>query len=224
MNTIRAVDPSDRPPFVETWFDIRNQTEGNLEHLVMSSLSRIIDLSRQAVEQIAYSYRGFRVGCAVLALDEPGKRMGIYFGGNFTPYKGAEWNCAEKRALPTVEARGFNKILAIAVSGPQQIDESGVKSPTLHPCHKCRNMLKHSHLTDPNTLITTVTPEGSAHEIHSLESLLKLHETGQEQPFPSYPPLLPIYWNEILTYDHQVDVEDMQRLALIARMANPPLK
>jgi len=217
--------PADRPRFTEGWYDLsRFRDEVDINYLAVQSLCRIVDLSQQAVEQLGHSHRGFKVGAAAYVLDEPGKRTGVYFGGNFTPYKGAPWNCAEKRALETIRARGFTKVLAIAVSGPPQIDISGVESPTLHPCHKCRAMFDGSKLTSADMLIATATPTGDAHELFTLGSLLKLHETKQEQPFPCNHVLLPHYWNQVLSYDAETERAELETLALMAKAANPTLR
>lgn len=225
MSGLDIVRPGDRPRFVEGWRDLRNlPPEFDMEYLTIQSLCRIIDLSQQAVDMLAESYRGFKVGAAVLALDEPGMRTGIYFGGNLTPYEGADWNCAEKRALETVESRGFNRALAIAVSGQPQVDVSGVESPTLHPCYKCRDMFEQSGLVLPDTLIATSTPSGDAYELHTLASLIKRHAEKKEQPFPGYHNLLPFYWNQILTYDAEDERADMERLDKIALITNPPIR
>ena len=224
MSSPNALGPADRPRFVEGWHDI-GRFNGNVDikYLTVQSLCRIVDLSRQAAEELGESHRDFKVGTAAYVLDEPGQRVGVYFGGNFTPYEGAPWNCAEKRAMGTIQARGFNRVLAVAVSGPPQVDNSGVESPTLHPCDKCRAMFEQSELTAPDMLVATSTPDGSAHELHTLESLLKRHETGQEQPFPDYHFLLPHYWDQLLAYDAEDEKADLARLDLIAKAANPRL-
>lgn len=209
--------PGDRPSFIEGWYDLNSPVEIDADYLTVQSLCRVIDLSQQAIEQLGISYRGFKVGCAILALDELGHRSGIYFGGNFTPYQGAQWNCAEKRALSKIEERGFNKVLAIAVSGPPQTDVSGVESPTLHPCHRCRAMFAQSELIQPETLVATSTPDGSAHELFTQESLERLHATHEPQSFPDTHRLLPFYWDQAINYDQSEERLEMARLDLIAK-------
>jgi cytidine deaminase len=210
----------DRPNFIEGWFDLRRPVNiTDADYLAVQSLCRITNLANQAVEQLGHSYRGFKVGAAVLALDEPGRRAGIYFGGNYTPYEGAEWNCAEKRAFEVVHKRGFNRILALAVSGPPQIDVSGVESPTLHPCDKCREMMRESELTEPNTLVATANLDQTAHELFTVDSLIRRHETKQPQAFPSYHLLLPYYWQQVLEFDPQEEKDELAILEEIRKMA-----
>lgn len=224
MSSPDALRPGDRPRFIEEWHNL-NQLPCSIDitYLTVQSLCRIVDLSQQAVERLGTSYREFKVGCAVLAFDEPSMRTGIYLGGNFTPYEGAEWNCAEKRALQRVENYGFSEVLALAVSGPPQVDVSGVEFPTLHPCHKCRAMLEQSSLVQSDTLIATSTPSGDAYELFTRNSLIERHTTRQEQPFPDHHFMLPFYWDQILTFDAEAEKDEMARLDKIARITNPRL-
>jgi len=204
---------------MEGWFDVDALAQrAGIPNLVVQSLCRILDLSHQAIEQLGQSYRGYKVGAAVLAHDEFGGRLGIYFGGNYTPYKGATWNCAEKRALEVVQKRGFNRVLAVAISGPApHVDEiSGVESPTRHPCSKCRGMLSESPLIAPDTLIATSNLTEDAYELHTAESILQLHETGEPQDFPDYDRLLPIYWLQILRYNPAAERAELAILHKIA--------
>jgi cytidine deaminase len=215
------VAAGDIAPFIEGWHDIRSLPSGfNLRSYVVQSLCRIVDLSQQAVEELGQSYRGFKVGSAILALDSNGLRTGTYFGGNLTPYKGADWNCAEKRAFETVQQRGFDTVLAIAVTGPVQPDEnSGVQSPTLHPCQHCRGLLASSPLVHNETLIATSNLEHTEFELFTRNSLLALHQTGQPQPFPDYHPMLPVYWDQLIRMEENSRI-DREELMILSQMAN----
>ena len=212
--TSSYLQPGDRPDFIEGWHDLgKTGSQIDVPYLVTQSLCRILDLSHQSVERLGESYRGFKVGTAVLALNNSG-RTGIYFGGNYTPFKGSEWNCAEKRALEAVRAGGFSKVLAIAVSGSPQPDAiSGITSPTLHPCHRCRGLLSSSDLVNEETLIATTDLAENEYELFSVKSLLAFHDTQRPQPFPEYHPLLPTFWSQILTYDAVEERAEMTMLA-----------
>lgn len=218
MSKTGYLQPGDRPEFIEGWVDLaRSPAELDVPYFVTQSLCRLLDLSRQSVENVAHSYRGFRVGTAVLAHDTQGGRLGIHFGGNFTPYKGAEWNCAEKRAFEVIPQRGYDKVLAIAVSGPPYKDsESGIESPTCQPCHRCRCLLQTSTMVGADTLVASTNLSEDVFELSTVESLLKLHETGQQQPFPVYHPLLPYYWRQIVTYNAEDERAEIEGLTSIA--------
>jgi cytidine deaminase len=169
--------------------------------------------------QLGESYRGFIVGAAALAIDRSGTKTGIYVDGNYTPFEGAEWNCAEKRLLEKVEERGFERIEAIAVSGPFQPDgESLLMSPTLHPCGRCRRRLQASPLTHPNTLIASVNLSETRYELFTIESLSKFHETGEPQPFPVYHPALEQYWRLALEFDRADELREQRILEGIAEI------
>lgn len=219
MNERAAVRPGDEVPFIEGWFDL-NRLKGDydLKYIAVQSLCRLVELSRQAAGKIAHSHRGFNVGAAILAHDSQGHRTGIYFGGNYTPYSGAEWNCAEKRGFERVLERGFDEVLALAVCGPHQADPSGVETVTLHPCPKCRGMLEISPMTRPDNLVATSLPDGSAYELYTRDSLLNLHRSGQPQPFPATHPLLPFYWEQVKNHDAAEDRAEMEALDRIARL------
>ncbi len=219
MSNNGFLQPGDRPDFIEGWVDLaRSPAQIDIPFFVTQSLGRLLDLSRQTVDNVGHSYRGFQVGTAVLAFDTQGGRLGIHFGGNYTPYKGAEWNCAEKRAFEIIPQRGYDKVLAIAVSGPPYTDsESGIDSHTCQPCHKCRGMLKESGMVALDTLVASTNLTEDVFELHTVESLLKLHETGQRQPFPEdYHRQLPFYWNQILTYDAAAEIAEIKTLDSIA--------
>lgn len=213
------VEPGDRPNFIEGWHESAMTLGIDWELLATQSLGYLLELAWQAVDELGESYRGFRVGCAVVALDQMGGRIGHYFHGNFTPYKGADWNCAEKRAFEKVTERGFDTILAVGIVGPIQTDEvSGVESPTLHPCYRCRGMFEESSLTDPDTLIATMNLEENAYELHTEESMLALHRTGSTQPFPTTHPLLAAYWRSLVSFDRHAEKEEIGMLERIEQM------
>lgn len=216
----RVLQPGDRPEFIEGWRDLRPLLGLiDIEGLAIQSLGYLLELSYQAVDRMGQSYRGFNVGAAVLAIDTLGYRSGIYFEGNFTPYKGAEWNCAEKRLLEKVAERGFDRVEAIAITGPtQQDEESGLVPPTLHPCGKCRGLLDSSPLIHPNALIATMSLDEDQYELHSVQSLLQHHQTNQPQPIPGeYHPQLGVYWDQVVSFNRE---EELAERAILQRIAD----
>lgn len=213
MNTqLDVLEPGDRPRFIEGWTEVPSHID--IRYAAVQLIPHLVDLSRQAVDELGESYRGFNVGTAFLVQDTTGGRNGIYFGGNYTPFKGAEWNCAEKRAKERIQAAGFDKVIAMAVAGPVQADsESGLVTPTLHPCGRCRGMMCDCELFDGDTLIVTTTLDESELEIFTLDGLLSYHETGVKPPFPSdFHPMLEISWDSFVNYDPTVDEREMEIL------------
>lgn len=86
----------------------------------------------------AISWRGFRVGCALIAEDARGRRR-IFAGFNVKAQREDTTLCAERMAILRAENAGFNRVVAVAVSGRPQHEE-GDPHPTLHCCPKCRAM------------------------------------------------------------------------------------
>ena len=86
----------------------------------------------------AISWRGFRVGCALITEDARGRRR-IFAGFNVKARQEDSTLCAERMALTRAENAGFDRVIAVAVSGRPQYEE-GDLNPTLHCCPRCRAM------------------------------------------------------------------------------------
>lgn len=130
-----------------------------------SSLSRRRgDLIRAArtVRQSGRSYRGFKVGAAVLAFNS--RQYRIFVGCNLKPAQGGPKICAEMAALTAAYAARYFKIIAIAVVGaPREEDET----PTLWPCAACLEMFR--ILCQPEmTIITKYNGHGDSSTLRDL--------------------------------------------------------
>lgn len=144
----------------------------------MLILARFMRISK------AESYRGFTVGCAMLAVkkidpEEDDLLYGIFLGANINRKNGtrAEGNrrCAEDIALEAATKAGFDRVIAIVVVGIPQRDEEDTL--TLHPCGAtCRPMFASSPLVPSDTIVYTSLPEGGAHEEHTVAELLARHQ------------------------------------------------
>lgn len=212
----RALFPGDRPDFIEGFYGLNGPT-ANIDKRfnVVQKLIQLVDLAEQARDRLGESYRNFTVGCAVLAYRSQQNYMGIYFGGNYTPFKGADWNCAEKRAIGYTKLNGFDNVLALAVVGIPQDD-----TKTLHPCSKCRDMLTTEPTVSLDTLIVTATPNLETFEIHTVGSLILRHMTQELQIFPEYHPSLPGYWSQILAMNENAEVDRIEAKKLYKLASN----
>ncbi len=90
----------------------------------------LVRLAREA-QQRGISYRGFKVGCALLAFN--GQEYKIFQGANMKPFKQGPKYCAEGIALGSAQAEHYNFIVAIVVAGQPQSEYD----KTLHPCLEC---------------------------------------------------------------------------------------
>ena len=220
--TVGSVTPAevgDTPLFREGEFRLESlpsQLKQDVKLYVAQRLVYLLEMASQAVDVLGESHRGFRVGAAIEAYNPETGMLGTIFGGNFTPYKGAKWNCAEKHAFEKAEDEGYTHILAIGVVGPAQSDsKSGVVSPTLHPCHRCRTMIKKSQLVTPDTLIATATPDRNNHELFTPATLFDLHEEGLSAEFPDeWHPLLRSVWRGVERINELIEQDIAERETL----------
>lgn len=131
------------------------------------------------------SWRDFRVGCAAWAwashwgssdLTLPHYR--IFTGANLKPVQEAHNICAEPVVLGAAHQDGAERILAIVVAGiPQPDNGHGIQFPTLHPCDRCRVLLRTDPIVRPDTLIFTVhSATDDIYEEWTVEELLHIHD------------------------------------------------
>ncbi len=144
------------------------------------------ELVRRArwVARRAYSYRGFNVGCAVLAWRPAGisltEKYKVFTAANVKPLPHIPKQCAETTAVCYARSNGYTKIVAIVVVGePQQDADSGVSSITLHPCSHCRTLLAALPEVSLDTIVLTVHNHSGAVEEQALQGILSLHHHHQ---------------------------------------------
>ena len=153
--------------------------------------SRMRELAGDADQQ----YRNFYVGCAILAFRNdlpPLQGRWQYFGGlNAKVECASRPVCAEAVAIQSAYAAGYQEIIGMVIMGNSQLDEhSKVASPTLHPCHECRLLMrKHPIMRNHTRILTALPPPLEAEhtttfrttwELHTLSQILKLHKEIDE--------------------------------------------
>ena len=145
---------------------------------------QLVEEARQAAQH-ADSYRGFGVGAVAVAQSKSGD-LGLFSAANFKPYKDGPKECAEKAVLKKVAEHKFDRVLAIIVSGSDQVDaHSGLDLPTLHPCSDCRGLFSQSDLMDANqSLIMPVRLDEDTFEMYTPAELEALHNTGDSPDVP----------------------------------------
>lgn len=152
------------------------------EHLVIRA--------RTAAAKRGRSYRDFRVGAAALlssARPEYLRSIGrtdhvIYTGANWKMGKDDRNTCAEQEIVAQVRQQEHlfppRKIFALAIAGEAQDEpdrESGVFTPTLHPCSHCRRLLQQVSGMKPDTIIMTVSRSSDTMEVMTFAELLSIH-------------------------------------------------
>jgi len=135
-------------------------------------------------ELVTQQYRGFKVGCAVLAFRDDVSimegRWQFFSGMNAKISPTSRPVCAESVAIGSAYAAGYHEIIGmVVVDQPQQDEYSGLYPPTLHPCHDCRTLMRSHPVVSLRTRILTAHPpeekQEPEQELHSLRRLLKIH-------------------------------------------------
>lgn len=157
------------------------------EHLIIRA--------RDAAQKRGRSYRDFRVGAsALLSSTKPDtlRSIGrtpqiIYTGSNWKLGANERNTCAEQEIVAQIRQQHHlfpaRKILALVIAGVPQDEpdaESGILTPTLHPCRHCRRLLLDTPEMKRDTIIITVHRSSDTMEIMTFEDLLALH--GLEFP------------------------------------------
>ncbi len=139
----------------------------------------LIRIARKVAER-GYSYRGFKVGCAVLVWRPKGigltERYRIFQAANAKPIEGKRKFCAEMAATVFARSNGYELVIAIAIAGlPQRDGKSGIQSKTLHPCEECREFLPGLPEITRDTIILSVHNHSGKVEQHTFEEILRIH-------------------------------------------------
>lgn len=119
----------------------------------------IIDEARASLREYAHSYREdpFLVGTAGVVNAIEGRRAGLLWGHNYKPNAEAETYCAEMDLSSTKSRRAFTHTEIIVVAGPEDVEaiagvnEHGIATHTLPPCHRCRGG---GHIDDASLVLT----------------------------------------------------------------------
>ncbi len=145
----------------------------------------LIRIARSVAER-GFSYRGFKVGCAIFAWRPPGvgltERYRVFKAANAKPFEGGRKFCAEMTTCCYARSNGYSVIIAVAIAGlPQRDGGSLVESETLHPCEDCRPFLAALPETRPDTRIITIHNHKGLVKEFSLKQILKIH--GDKAPW-----------------------------------------
>jgi len=132
-------------------------------------------LAYVAAELAKSNYRGFYVGCSVLAYN--GYYYQIFTGINQMDERGGIKICAEQQAIGNAREAGYLQIIAITVVGNCQRDgTSGHYSITLHPCGGCRRYCSAFSGVSSETIVLTVRIDNpKIREEHTFQQIVLLH-------------------------------------------------
>lgn len=149
-----------------------------VEFLSIPTPDQVLNMLLKARDSrvLAESYRGFNVGASGLVISADGSDRLIKHGANFKDASGQSDIDIHAEELVLKRLRAGDKLAILAVVGYPQADHgSGLLSPTLHPCFKCRTMLGNSEHVADNTLVACATPSGDAVEWGTLNDFENFH-------------------------------------------------
>lgn len=150
------------------------------------------------IRERARSYRGFKVGAAILvAYKDAPHELKVFLGANLKLEEKGSKRCAERMAMnAAVQMRhgklrkhvGHQVVIVegiVVVAEPQTEDHlAGLELSTLHPCKECRmNMRFHAapqiEVPLETRIVTATPPPGNAYTIQTFDQLLRFHSEGQ---------------------------------------------
>ncbi len=150
------------PPFLHKQYDYRNREsltpEKKDEELFAEFFPQLLAAATVARDDDAISYRNFKVGCSVLAIDAQGQTH-VFSAGNKKELKNDAKYCAERGAIEQATAAGYTRIVGLITVSKEtstvRDNETAVEHPAevLHPCTVCRNLLHLDPLVDGQTIL-----------------------------------------------------------------------
>ena len=192
-------------------FHSRLNPEYSRKHIALSltpgNLLLLMHRAREA-QNMAISYRHFKVGAALLGLSFQPSNFQMLTGVNVKPDKESQMNVhAEQTALQKAHDRHVNAVSMIVVVGDKQSDkQSGKEMHTLHPCGLCRGVMLDDALVDNHaTLVVSTLPDFSEIELYSVEGLRQFHDNHddaliQRLTLPNLPTLFDPIDTQVSTY------------------------
>jgi cytidine deaminase len=154
----------------------------------------------EAARQYARSYRNFRVGAAALSLfynPEGLSRFGFFMGANVKPVQGSDVinvHAEHELMIQTEQEKYPDENASIpffVVIGDMQADQqTGIETPTLHPCGVCRNtFLENDTPINLDSICVTARPDLKEIEWYTVRSLIDYHNglsDGSDFGYASY--------------------------------------
>ncbi|MEO8862869.1 MAG: hypothetical protein ABI354_00905 [Candidatus Saccharimonadales bacterium] len=200
-------------------------------HLFVSAVPFMADHARFAANNSAYSYRDFKVGAAVFALNPDTQETNVLAAGNLKAERHKPKVCAEKNALNQAKKLGLTVALGIVVAATTDVElikgVTNIETPTLHPCAECRDMFDEHPLTRPDTLIVTTGLSSDNYQVHThaeMNSMYAAHDqTGLQRlggnNFDDWGLVIANYDNLALAENSLPAAESRRSPAKLAQMA-----
>lgn len=140
----------------------------------LALIPRMVVNARRAREVNATSYRDFKVGADVMAVDEFGMPHN-YAGENIKLHENFPKYCAERFVLDEALRDGARKAIGMVVAATDDVDlirgVTGQATPTLDSCEPCIDHMDRSPIVDKDFLVLTTGTDKDHYQIHTLAEL-----------------------------------------------------
>ncbi len=133
-------------------------------------------------QQYAESYRDFNVGASAHINRGNNTQIVSKHGANYKNGSGDSSIDTHAEQLVLSELKVGDEIAVLVVVGDPQPDHgSGLESPTLHPCGKCRKLLDESEHITPSTLIVSISSDGKDIEWGTIDEYKAFHSGERDK-------------------------------------------
>ncbi len=212
-------------------FELDGHPKFDVYHLFVGMVPFMYDQARFAAENLAESYRDFRVGATAFGVNTVTQSTDIRANGNTKASTHVTTVCAEQKLLKPMQKAGIDKIVGIVVATSAEkhlIDKvNTVEAETLIPCVPCYDRFVASPLMHDDTLLITADLNTERYQVMMFADL----KAGYENPSSGIIQDLPVHegfdnWSvKQSTYDTLaiaeavLPSEEQRSHALLAKMA-----
>lgn len=162
--------------FLET-----NPEEYDPSRAFLECMPKMVRMARRAAQNEAISYRGVKVGAAIMFFDKDTFSEALLAGSNIKARPEDEKYCAEMDVIDQANNLGHKNATGLVIAGPSKPLVIGsindTVTTTLHPCDKCQEkMLDNPHIINDDTLIVTASTEENLYQVHYAQELSMLYQ------------------------------------------------
>lgn len=132
-----------------------------------------IATARATRDRRARSYRNFKVGSAVISVNDEKHEAAGFVSANSKLSKEDDKICAEMNIVGEAKKQGYDYHVGLFVVGttdPEEIKEvTGLATPTLHPCEPCRALI------DEATVVISTGYDEDVYEVYTGKQLWNVY-------------------------------------------------
>ena len=146
-------------------------------------LAGVLTEAAARADDVAFSWRGYNVGAALVGYNFWHRVFGVMNGANYKPQQiGGPNFHAEQVAIRKIRNAGLGFVAGLAVrADPDDEDANPRRLPTLPPCGRCNTMMLTAPEIDDCTLVMSMNLDSSKCEMYFMEELRRYYDTPDSQ-------------------------------------------